>query len=70
VDSIGVRFVVGSDIDGNWAGRHNLWVVHRLNYQERGQENLTLPWPIRQVSLRDFGDEITVSLFVPQGEPR
>lgn len=63
VDNEGVRYVIGTDISRHWHGAGRLWIVHRRNYEDRGQEKIALPEPVLQDSVRWFGGELSVGLY-------
>lgn len=66
IESQGVRYVIGADARAAGNNHGRLWLVHRRAYQDRHQEDIALPDLFRQESIQWFGDELSVSLLVPE----
>jgi len=65
IDHGGVSYIMGTEIASDIPPCGRIWVVHRNNYERRGQETITFPHPMHRNSLVPFGDELTVSLITP-----
>ena len=63
IDKDGIRYITGTEISSDISPCGRVWVVHRNNYERRGQETITFRHSMHRDSVVPFGDELTVSLM-------